>query len=220
MKNLLFPALCLILFCHCVTAQSNFYNWSLYGSIAPKQAPVVPDVLINRLVPLDEFAFNLKSVNSELSIGVRRNFKFSSPFFGTLGAEYSQKEEVYSMSFTYQNERERGQYYEIMTNRKVINIPVGVGVRMGLIDVTSGLKAQYTLESSIQGEMPMGIQLDNPRVQVSWYGCVGLNLNRFRIGVAYQSMLVRDGNYLIHDNTPMELMRVPNNVHFNVGFSF
>lgn len=80
MKNLLFSALCLILFSQSLSAQYNFYNWTLYGSISPQKTPVVPDLFINRDIPVDEFRFNLTKVNSEMAIGIRRNFKFSSPF--------------------------------------------------------------------------------------------------------------------------------------------
>jgi hypothetical protein len=220
MKNLLFAALLLFIFNQSLLAQDQFYNWTLYGSISPQQSPVVPDLLVNRLSPKDEFSFNLKNVKSELSIGVRRNFKFSSPFFGTLGVEYSEKQETYSMLFTYPNEPVRANYYDLLTTRRAITIPAGVGVRLGRFDLTSGLKAQYTVESSMKGDMTMGIYMDKPRIQVGWYAGAGINLNRVRIGIDYQSMLIRDGNYLLHNQAPLELMRVPNNVRFSVGFSF
>jgi len=66
----------------------------------------------------------------------------------------------------------------------------------------------------------MGIYMDKPRIQVGWYAGAGINLNRVRVGIDYQSMLIRDGNYLLHNQAPLELMRVPNNVRFSVGFSF
>jgi len=220
MKNLFFPTLVLLIFNLSLLAQDQSYKWTLYGSFSPQQSPVAPDLLVNRHAPKDEFSFNLKNVKPELSIGVRRNFKFSSPFFGTLGMEYSEKEEIYSMQFTFPNEPVRANYYELLTTRKTITIPAGVGVRLGRLEVTSGLKAQYTLESYMEGDMTMGIRMAKTKVQAGWYTGVGFNFNRVRVGVDYQSMLIRDGNYLTHDGVPLELMRVPHSVRFSVGFSF
>lgn len=76
------------------------------------------------------------------------------------------------------------------------------------------------MSSGMKGEMTMDIQPAKPKTDAGWYTGVGFNFDRVRIGVTYQAMLSRDGNYLIHNGNSMELMRVPNNVSFNVGISF
>ncbi len=220
MKNLIFSLFCLVFSGTALMAQNHFYSWTLYGSIAPQQAPVIPDLFVNRNFPADEFRFNLNKVRSELSIGVRRNFRFSSPFFGTLGAEYAQKEETYSMLFTCPSDQRAKMDYVLNTTRKTITIPIGIGIRMGRLDITSGLKAQYTMSSGMQGEATMGMRMTKSQTDAGWYTGVGVNFDRVRIGMTYQSMLCRNGNYLIHDGSALELMRVPNNVSFNVGISF
>jgi hypothetical protein len=220
MKNFIYAALSCFLLVSAVSAQQPVYNYTIYAGFSPQQKGSAPDLIVNRLIPLDEFSFNLKNVRAEFHAGVRKIIPFQSPFYGTVGFEFAQKQETYSMLFSYASENRASRQYDLYTVRNTVTIPVGVGVKLGRLDVTSGWKAQFVASSSLRGDMTMDIKMDRPRAQLGWYTGAAISFDRFRIGVTYQSMLSRDGNYLQHQGNALELMSVPGSFNVNIGYSF
>ncbi len=219
MKTFITTLIIVLAFLNATHAQNNFYNFSLYGGVSPKQLPVHAGLIINREDPMNEFIFNLKEVEQSYSLGIRKNFRFSNPFYGTLGLEYSRETQHYSMLFTHQ-EFPEGNEFELETSHQVISIPAGVGVKFNRLDVTSGLQMQYNIRSEMKEEIPMGIEMDKPGLEMGWYTGIGYSFDRTRIGVQYQSSLHRYGNNLSHNGKSMALTNVPGNIKFTIGYSF
>lgn len=208
-----------MMFCNPAEAQKKFYNITLYGGMVPKQTPVQAGLFVNREDPVNEFIFNLSEIEKSYLFGIRKNFRFSYPFFGTLGLEYSRQTENYSILFTHQ-ELPGGNESGLKTTGHVISMPAGVGVKFNNLDVTSGLHLHYQFRSEMKEDKPMGIVMDKPQLEMGWYTGIGYSISRMRIGVQYQSSLSRYGHDLMHKQKPMELRSLPGNVSFSIGFSF
>ncbi len=204
---------------HPVLSQENFYNFTITTAFSPGQTPTQAGLLINREDPINEFIFNLKEIEKSYVFGFRKNFRFSYPFYGTLGLEYTKVDQHYSMEFT-QDMPERNTSYLIHTTNHFLRLPVGVGVKFNNLDVTSGLMVQYDIKSGIHEEWPMSIELVKPQLEMGWYTGIGFSFNRTRIGVEYHSSLKRYGHNMIYQQESMELMSLPGNVRVSIGYSF
>ncbi|MEP6793486.1 MAG: hypothetical protein ABJB16_04115 [Saprospiraceae bacterium] len=217
MKKLIACLLFVMEILHPVTAQNKFYNFSLILGMSPKQTPVQSPLIMNRQDPVNEFLFNLDQVEKNYTIGLRTNIRFSQPFFGTLGLEYNRQLQHYSMLFTHMKPEAS---HELMVSNDKITLPVGVGVRLHKIEITSGLQMSYNIHSEMKQDLPMGIEMKDPRIEMGWYTGVGMALGRTSFGVRYQSSMNRYGDNLVMHQKPMGLASVPGNVRFTVAFSF
>ncbi len=202
---------------HPVFSQKNFYNFSIYTGYTPGQTPAQAGIILNRQDPMNEFIFNLKEIENSFVFGFRKNFRFSHPFFGTLGLEYTTLTQNYSGRFTQQ--REVAQFNVTSTSR-MLSMPAGVGFKFGNFDVTNGLMLQYDIKPEMSEELPMGIEMSKSQLEVGWYTGIGFSFNRTRIGVEYHSSLKRYGHNMIYQQESMELMSLPGNVRVSIGYSF
>lgn len=202
-----------------VFAQNKFYDFTFFIGMSPQQSPVQAGRIVNRENILKEFVFNLDNVEKQFTLGFKKNFRFSRPFFGTLGLEYCRQRQNYSMLFTHA-ELPGGKEYGLRSTRQVISLPAGVGVKFKGLDITSGLQVQYGFKSEIEEEIPMGIVMAKSGLEVGWYSGMGFSYDRTRIGIQYQSTLHRYGHNLMYQQKPMELMNVPGNLSITLGYSF
>ncbi|HJW30442.1 MAG TPA: hypothetical protein VJ508_14520 [Saprospiraceae bacterium] len=219
MKNLMFILFFVGVILQCGNAQSKFSHFYLYSAFSPHQAPVTSGLFVNREDPSKEFRFNLTDIRSEYHFGIRKNFAFRYPFFGTLGLEYGQQHLTYSMNFTYPQEN-MPSLMTLLTTQKTLTCPAGIGVRMKFVEVTSGLLLQYSLKSTMSSDHGMDIHMKEHGTEFGWYTGVALIAGKSQIGVRYQSTMSRYGSNLLHHGNTMELRNIPGNLMFTVGFSF
>jgi len=219
MKNLVASLILGITLFQSIYAQNRFYDFTLLLGMSPRQVPVQAGLIVNREDPMNEFVFNLAEVEKSYLLGFKTNFRFSKPFFGTLGLEYSLQKESYSLAYTYR-EMPNGNETSLKTSSHRLTLPAGVGVKLNHFDVTSGLQARYDFKSEMKEEIPLAIDMKKPGLEMGWYTGIGYSFDRTRIGVQYQSTFQRAGHNLIHNQKSMELMNVPGNFNFSIGFSF
>ena len=200
-------------------AQDKFYNFTITAGISPKQTPIQSGLIVDREDPVNEFIFNLAEIQKSYTFGFLKNIRFSSPFFGTIGLEYSQHQEIYSLS--YRNRESRHVADDTLnTSSHRITLPAGVGVKLGGFDLTSGLHLHYDFKSTMKEDIASGIEMTKSKIRLGWYTGVGFSFARTRIGIQYQSSLGRYGNNLVHKQKSMELMSLPGNLMFTIGYSF
>lgn len=204
---------------HPVLSQKSFYNFSMYAGINPTQTPSQAGIFLNREDPKNEFVFNLNEIEKSYVIGFKKNIRFSYPFYGTLGLEYSKLTQNYSGKST-QNGLEGHDYFDVKLTSHLISLPVGIGVKLGNFDVTNGLMLQYDLKPELIEDIPMGIETTKAQLEMGWFAGIGYSFDKFRIGIQYQSSFNRCGYNMLYQNKPMELMNVPGYLRFTVGYSF
>jgi len=219
MKTIIISLCLLLLGLNSGFTQTKFYNFTITAGMSLKQGPVQSGLIVNREAPVNEFIFNLAEIQKSYSFGIRKNIRLSSPFFGTIGLEYSQHQENYSLVYTCKECRTVAEN-TLSTSSHKITLPAGVGVKLGSLDFTSGLQLHYDLKSTMQEDTPSGVEMTKSKMQFGWYAGLGYSFDRTSIGVQYQSSLTRYGNNLVHNQQPMELMSIPGNVKFTIGYSF
>ena len=200
-------------------AQNNFYNFTITAGMSPKQTPIQSGLIVDREEPLNEFIFNLAEIQKSYIFGIRKNIRFTTPFFGTIGLEYNKHQENYSLEYRYK-ERELGAKTTLSTSSHRLTLPVGVGVKFGGLDFTSGLHLQYDIKSTMQEDNPSGVEITKAKMQFGWYAGAGYSFDRTSIGIQYQSSLSRYGSNLVHNQQSMELPSLPGNLKFTIGYSF
>lgn len=219
MKNLITLLVLGMTVLHPVLSQKNFYNFSIYTGYTPGQTPEQAGIFLNRQDPMNEFVFNLNEIEKSYLAGIRKNFRFSYPFYGTLGLEYTTLKQNYSGTFT-QNRVEGHDAFNVKIKSQLISMPAGIGVKFGNFDVTNGLMLQYDIKPEMSEELPMGIEMAKSQLEVGWFAGIGYSFDKVRVGVQYQSSLKRCGHNMIYQQKPMELMNVPGYLRFTVGYSF
>lgn len=219
MKNLLTILIIGMMAMSPLLSQTDFYNFTFTFGMSPKQTPLQNGLIVNRETPMTEFVFNLNEVESSYLLGVSKNFRFNHSFFGTVGLQYRPQKQTYSMLFTHADFPD-GNEYSLSTTTHMISLPVGVGVKFNHLDITSGLQANYAIQSEMKEQIPMGIEMGKSNVELGWYTGVGISYFHTRFGIQYESTLVRSGHNLMHNQRPMEINNVPGNVTFSLGFSF
>ncbi len=200
-------------------AQNQFYDFNIFAGLSPQQTPVQAGLIVNRENPENEFVFNLESVEKQFTVGFTKNFRFNGSFFGTLGLQYSREQKNYAMSFTHPELSGKNDF-ALKTSRHMITLPAGIGVKLNKLEVISGLQVQYGIKSEMKEDIPMGFDMDKSRMEMGWYTGIGFSYDRTRIGIQYHSTLHRDGYNLMYHQKPMELMNVPGNFNFTIGYSF
>jgi len=201
-----------------IDAQKTIYPLTWYMGYSPQQTFKLPYLLINRDLPNEEFLFGLKESTPQLHYGLRVNIPFSHPFFGTLGVEYTQLKQTFYMTMTHAPLSESN--YEMTATTRSLVLPAGIGVRMGALEITSALQAQYSFQSSLDGVNMMAIEASKPKLGLGWNAGAAVHLGNTQFGITYQAFLDRHGSNLTHRGKTMELLSVPGNVMFSVGFSF
>jgi len=219
MKNLITLLVLGMTAIHPVLSQKNFYNFSIYTGYTPGQTPAQAGIILNRQDPMNEFMFNLNEIEKSYVVGFRKNFRFSYPFYGSLGLEYTTLTQNYSGTFT-QNRVEGHDEFNVKVTSQLVSLPAGVGVKFGNLDVTNGLMLQYDIKPEMSEDVPMGIEMTKPQVEVGWFAGIGYSFDKVRVGVQYQSSLKRCGHNMLYQQKPMELMNVPGYLRFTVGYSF
>ncbi len=199
-------------------AQQKLFSFTAYTGYSPQQRPQIANLLMNRDLPMDEFEFNLIEVAPQIHFGIRKNIPFQRPFFGTVGVEYTQQHHTFSCTLTHPAGPQESDN-KITFSGKSLLLPAGIGVRLGHLEITNGMLVQYNFQSKLSGENTMGIEATKSDTSFGWYSGIGINLGNTSIGISYQSSLNRDGSNLIHRGKSMELMSVPGNFMFTIGFS-
>lgn len=182
MKNLLF--LSIIFLC---TVQSDAQNLKMLftAGVSPQQTPSGHHIIVNRSTPADEFTFNLSQAKASYVIGLGARYDLK-PFFISGEALYNKREYVYNIDYTFP-EFQRSEVTQQMTETmNVINVPLTLGVDLGLIDVTSGFLPQFVISQKSDLSQVAGYSQKLDRIRLGMHTGVAVNINDLRIGVSWQ----------------------------------
>src|SRR5690242_17597473 len=126
--------------------QSQAIAMTFTTGISPQLNPVSHYIFVNRSKPIDEFTFDLAQVKSSYFIGVGIKYDLH-PFFLATEAQYNRREYVYNMEYTYPGFGRSEQTQQMTESMQVINVPINLGVDLGVIDITSGFLPQIVLSN-------------------------------------------------------------------------
>jgi len=167
------------------TAFSQF-SMTVTTGISPQQTPTSHYIFVNRSSPRDEFTFDLNTVKASYFIGVGTRYDVK-PFFFLAEAQYNKREYVYDVSYTYTGRGRTEQTTQYHEQMNVINIPLSVGVDLGIVDVSSGFLPQLILSQQSDLTQITGYHQDLKFFRFGWQTGIALNVNQMRIGLNWQT---------------------------------
>jgi len=154
--------------------------------ISPQQTPTSHYIFVNRSSPRDEFTFDLNTVKASYFVGVGARYDIQ-PFFFLAEAQYNKREYVYDVSYTYTGRGRTEQTTQYHEQMNVINIPLSVGVDLGILDVSSGFLPQLIVSQQSDLSQIKGYHQDLKTLRFGWQTGIAVNVNQLRIGLNWQT---------------------------------
>jgi hypothetical protein len=161
------------------------FTMTFTTGLSPQQTPVSHYIFVNRSTPRDEFTFDLSQVKASYFVGVGAKYDVK-PFFFTGEAQYNKREYVYNIAYTFPGfgrTEEAVRYSEYM---HVINLPLSVGVDLGIVDVMSGFLPQLMVSQQSDMEGLTGYSEKLNFLRFGWQSGLAANVSNLRIGLMWQ----------------------------------
>ena len=192
MKN--FILISIVLITSIFTGHAQNVAMTFSTGVSPQQNPETHYIFVNRSNPRDEFTFDLAQVKASYFIGVGAKYDLK-PFFVAAEAQYNRREYIYNIEYTFPGFG-RSEQSELMTeSMNVINVPLTLGVDLGIVDITSGFLPQVILSQSSDLNDLADYSQDLQTLRFGWHSGVAANVGSMRVGV---SMQMDFNNYADH----------------------
>lgn len=193
MKNLFFVTITLSLLSIC-SVQSQNLVMTFSTGVSPKQSPTTHFIFVNRSSPRDEFTFDLAEVKASYFIGFGAKYDLK-PFFFAAEAQYNKREYIYNIEYTFPGFGRSEQSQLLTESMNVINVPLSLGVDLGIVDVTSGFLPQIIISQNTDLKDLQGYNQNLKWLRFGWQSGVAANIGDMRLGV---SMQMDFNNYADH----------------------
>lgn len=216
MSKLLFVLLLSASFLTTVSAQVTM---TFTAGVSPEQTPESHYIFVNRSTPRNEFTFDLAQIKASYFVGVGAKYDLQ-PFFVTAEAQYNRREYIYDVSYTFPAFGRTEQVIKYSESMNVINMPVSLGVDLGLVDVSSGFLPQLIVSQDSDLSDLNGYSQKLKKLRFGWHTGVAVNVNQLRVGVNWQMDF---NNYVDHayvNGKSLSLQGRPTRVLGTVSYIF
>jgi hypothetical protein len=132
---------------------------------------------------------------------------------------YSRRTLLFTMAYTYKQLHEKP-CREMEEIEKMLQVPATIGVRMGFIDITSGLTGIISLSKDSDLSQMEGYESTAGQFRMGWSTGLRAHLSSIAIGMEFQAELSRIGHDMSVNGESLELRNVPGYVVFTIQFSF
>ena len=183
MKNLI--ALVLLSTLFLATKVDAQVSMTMTVGVSPQQTPTSHYIFVNRSSPRDEFTFDLAQVKASYFIGVGTRYDIK-PFFFLAEAQYNKREYVYDVTDTYPGFGRSEETVEYSESMNVINVPLSIGVDLGVVDVINGFVPQIFVSHQTDLENIRGYSDDLNTFRFGWHSGIAANVANLRIGLDWQ----------------------------------
>jgi len=153
--------------------------------ISPQQSPGNHYIFVNRSTPRSEFRFNISRVKASYFIGGGTRYDLK-PFFFQAEAQYNKREFVYDVEYTYPEFVRSDETIEYTESMHVINLPVSIGVAVGVMEVTSGFLPQLVVGHETDLDHISGYADNINPLRFGWHTGIAARLAGLRIGLDWQ----------------------------------
>ncbi len=191
MKKLVFLALS-IMSAYSIQSQNVVMTFST--GLSPQQTPETHFIFVNRSTPRDEFTFDLAQVKASYFVGFGAKYDVH-PFFFEAQAQYNKREYIYNIEYTFPGFGRSEQKQLLTESMNVINVPLTLGVDLGIVDVTSGFLPQIVISQQSDLNNLEGYNQNLKWLRFGWHSGVAANVGDMRVGV---SMQMDFNNYADH----------------------
>ena len=182
MKNLFALLVCCFALSYSANAQVTM---SFTTGVSPQQNPASNHIFVNRSSPADEFTFDLAQVKASYFVGVGAKYDLK-PFFLAAEALYNKREYVYNVDYTFPEFGRTDQKDVYNEHMNIINVPLTIGVDLGVVDVTSGFLPQIIVSNQSELANLPGYSEKLDRLRWGMHSGLAANIKDLRIGVSWQ----------------------------------
>ncbi|HUR31888.1 MAG TPA: hypothetical protein VMZ69_10685 [Saprospiraceae bacterium] len=178
-----------IVLCCCITSifTMNAQNvvMTFTAGVSPQQNPEPHHIFVNRSSPREEFTFDLAQVKASYFVGVGARYNVNQFFFAG-EAQYNRREYLYNISHTFPGFGRTEQTEILSESMNVINLPLTLGVDLGIIDVTSGFLPQVIVSQDSDLKSIDGYSQKLDKIRFGWHSGLAANIKDLRVGLSYQ----------------------------------
>ena len=201
------------------TVLTGQISMTFTAGVSPQQSPNSNYIFVNRSSPRDEFTFDLAQVKASYYVGVGAKYNIE-PFFLSAEAQYNKREYIYDVSYTFPEfgRTETTQKYNEYMN--VINLPVNLGVDLGMVDVISGFVPQLIVSQQSELENLIGYSQKLSRLRFGWQTGLAANVDQLRIGLTYQMDFNNYADHAYVRNQSLELQGRSSRVLGTLSYQF
>lgn len=217
MKNILITFIFIMTFTPFISSQIRF---DIVGGVSPSATHTSEGLIVNRHLPHEEFVFNLGHVDPQFFAGVKGQIELATPFFVEAGLMYTRKKSTYDITYTMIDAEHPVQDHIMAETDHIVILPVNIGVNLGLLDVTSGLRVMKSLSRKSDFNNLSGFNTDGTLPEMGWQTGIGFSIARSRIGVEYQGNFSRVGRGMFVNGQSLEIRNVPGQVVLLLQHSF
>lgn len=187
--------------------------------ISPQQSPGSNYIFVNRSTPREEFTFDISQVKASYFIGAGTRYDIK-PFFLMVEAQYNKRQFVYDVAYTYPEffrSEVPVEYHETM---HVINLPVSVGVNIGMMEVYSGFLPQLIVSQDTDLDQIAGYSQQLNPIRLGWHTGVAINVAAFRMGLNWQMDKNSYAEHITINDTNLDLGGKSSRLVASVGMKF
>lgn len=201
-----FPFLLIIALCGLASQDNLQAQFSMVYSlgIAPQQSPAGHYIFVNRSLPESEFTFDLAQVKASGFIGAGTRYSLD-PFFLMAEAQYNKREYVYDVEYTYPEFVRSAEVSQFSETMHVINVPISIGVDLGIIEVTSGLLPQIIAGHQTDLGNIDGFTSKLNTVRFGWQSGIAAKVANLRLGINWQMDSNNYGDHLYINDQQLSL---------------
>jgi len=175
--------------------------------VSPEQNPATSFIIVNRHDPANECLFKLQLVSFRPQLGLM--VRTENAHFWFMGEIlYSQSSAHYSLGYLHRSyfpapsgEPSSGDDVEVYIIKKdYLEFPISAGVKLGLVEISSGFSISKDLKVENQFEGLHGYTTSPSNMTIGWHAGLGLNLQLFILELRYHRDFTNYGDHhFIHD---------------------
>lgn len=218
MKKLIISSVFLCASCSAMWSQLLV---NLKAGFSPATNPITASVIINRNNPKSEFELNMVHVEPQFVAGINLYQQLKGSFFFEGGIAYTKKTLQYKVNYTMKQSDTEGQEIMMNESKGMIQLPVNIGVGIGKMDITSGVKAIKTISSHNELSHIEGFSAEDNSIRFGWQmGVRYAFMHRASAGVEYQGTLDRVCEGMKVNGQDFNLKNIPSHFVFNLHYQF
>ena len=183
--------------------------FQITGGVSPKSNPVSAGVFINRHLPHEEFVFNMHEVKPQVYAGMKARVELEGPFFMDVGLKYTKRTSTYHLEYTMIDFEHPVSDYFMTESDHVLLLPVNIGVSLGALNVTSGLRGMRSIFRNNDLNQLTGFSGSSYPIYFGFQGGITYQIGRSGVGVEYYGNFSRVGSGMSVNGQSLELMNVP-----------
>ncbi len=187
--------------------------------ISPQQSPEGHYIFVNRSLPKEEFTFDIAQVKASYLIGAGTKYNIA-PFYFMGEVQYNKREYVYDVQYTYPGFGRTEDIQQYRESMHMINIPLSVGVDIGVMEVYSGFLPQIVLSQQSELEKVNGYSQKLNSVRFGWHSGVAAKVANVRIGLNWQMDFNNYADHIYFNNENLVMLGRPSRLYGMLSYAF